>query len=241
MKKSVMSFVCGVLTTLICISTALAGGSYFGKISFNTSSLYLNGHELLVAGKSLTTDSGAEVPSSILYTDEHGGGTYYVPVRPLVHALEMPATWDENAVFWKVEGDLAVNLLSTRGDEAVFNDYIQEVEAIVPEDGYELVSAEHNAVKNYEAELELRKNKGDTVSVTVTNDGSANLVFNLGVKCSDTVITSPVKVPAGQMITRTFCVLSEDNDDSIPYISIGNADDTFREHKFAVRVVQFDA
>ena len=239
--KKIVPYLCGVLTSAIFMSTAFARAGYVGKLSFDTNSLYLNGQELLVAGKSLTTDSGTEVPSSILYTDEHGGGTYYVPVRPLVHALEMPATWDENAVFWKVEGDLAVNLLSTRGDEAVFNDYIQEVEAIVPEDGYELVSAEHNAVKNYEAELELRKNKGDTVSVTVTNDGSANLVFNLGVKCSDTVITSPVKVPAGQMITRTFCVLSEDNDDSVPYINIGNAVDTFREHKFAVRVVQFDA
>ena len=65
--------------------------------------------------------------------------------------------------------------------------------------------------------------KGNIVSVTVTNDGSANLVFNLGVKCSDTVITSPVKVPVGQTITRTFRALSEDNVDSVPYINIGNA------------------
>lgn len=240
MKKKIVPFMCGVLTSAVLVSTVFAGTGYVGRFSFNTNSLYLNGHEILTAGESMITDKGAEVPSSILYTDEHGGGTYYVPVRPLAHALEMPATWEEDAILWKVKGDLAVNLLSISGDGAIFNDYIQEVTVVIPEDGNEIVSAEHNAVENYEAELELSKNKGNTVSITVTNYGSANLVFSLGVKRDDNVLTSPTKVPAGQTVTRTFRVLSEDTSGAVPYINIGNADDTFHKHNFAVQVARFD-
>lgn len=240
MKKRIVPFLCGAIISAVFVSSALAGAEYIGKISFNTNSLYLNGHEILTAGESMITDKGTEVPSSILYTDEHGGGTYYVPVRPLAHALEMPATWEEDAILWKVEGDLAVNLLSTSGDGAIFNNYIQEVTTIIQEDGYELVSTEHNAVENYEAALELRKNKGNTVSITVTNHGSANLVFSLGVKQNDNSIICPTKVPSGQTVTRTFRVLSEDTSGAVPYINIGNADDTFHKHNFTVQVVQFD-
>ena len=241
MKKKILPFLCGALTATICVSTALAGASYSGRISFNTNSLYLNGHEILPAGESLVTESGAEVPSSILYTDEHGGGTYYVPVRPLAHALEMPATWEEDAILWKVEGDLAVNLLPSSSDMATYNDYIQEVTAVVPEDGHELLSVEHNAVENYEAELKLRSNKGNTVSITVTNYGSANIVFSLGAKQNGSTLTTPIKVPAGKTVTRTFHVLTESTDSAVPYINIGNARDVYRENNFVVRVVQFDA
>lgn len=236
-----LPFFCGALTATVCMSTALAGASYAGHISFNTYSLYLNGHEILTAGESFTTDSGAEVPSSILYTDEHGGGTCYVPVRSLAHALEMPATWEDGSVFWKVRGDLAVSLLSTSGNGATFSDYMQEVEAITPENGHELFSIQHNGVENYKGELNLSQNKGNTVSVTVTNHGSANLVFGLGVKHNGGLTTSPTKVPAGQSVTRTFRVLSETASGAVPHLNIGNADDTFHQHDFTVQAIQFNS
>lgn len=239
MKKKILPFLCGALTATICVSTALAGASYSGRISFNTNSLYLNGREILPAGESLTTDSGAEVPSSILYTDEHGGGTYYVPVRPLAHALEMPAKWEEDAVLWKIEGDLAVNLLPVTSTSVIYSDYIQEVAPVVPEDGYKLLSQMHHAVENFEAELDLEQDKGNTVSITVTNHGSANIVFKLGVK-QDNPLTVSTKVPAGETVTRTFRVLSDVAPELVPYINIGNAPDVFRENNFTVKVLQFN-
>lgn len=241
MKKKVLPFLCGALTATVCISTALAGASYSGRISFNTNSLYLNGREIIAAGESMTTDAGAEVPSSILYTDEQGGGTYYVPIRPLAHALDMPATWEDDAVFWKVEGDLAVNLLSTTGDNAVYGDYIQEISALVPETGHKLLSPVHHGVDNFEAELELAPSKGDTVSITVTNHGSAAIVFNLGLRQGDTTLTSPTKVPAGETATRTFRVLGDTPEGAVPYINIGNVRNVYRENNFTVQVTQFNA
>lgn len=240
MKKNFLTFLCGALTATICISTALAGAGYSGRISFNTNSLYLNGHEIIPAGESLLTESGAEVPSSILYTDEHGGGTYYVPVRPLAHALDMPATWEDDAVFWKVKGDLAVNLLPTDGDAAIYGDYIQETTPVVPESGHKIFSRVHHAVDNFEAELELVPSKGNMVSITVTNHGSAAIVFHLGIRQDDTRLTTPTRVPAGEAVTRTFRVLTQAPEGAVPYINIGNARDVYRENNFLVQAVQFD-
>ena len=241
MKKKVLPFLCGALTATVCISTALAGASYSGRISFNTNSLYLNGREIITAGESLTTEDGAEVPSSILYTDENGGGTYYVPIRPLAHALDMPATWEDDAVFWKVEGDLAVNLLSTTGDNTTYSGYIQEIAPIAPGTGHKLLSPVHHGVDNFEAELELAPSKGDTVSITVTNHGSAAIVFNLGLRQDDTTLTTPTKVPAGETVTRSFRILAQAPEGAVPYINIGNARNVYRENNFAVQVIQFDA
>lgn len=241
MKKNLLPFLCGCLTGALCIGTAFAGASYPGRLSFDTNSLYLNGHEVISAGEAMTTEAGAEVPSSILYTDENGGGTFYVPVRPLAHALDLPAKWEDNAVLWKIEGDLAVNLMSVTGPSVTYDGCIQEVTAFVPEEGHKLLSSVHHEVENFEAELDLDSKKGNTVSITVTNHGSANLVFKLGVMEDDAPYTTSTKVPAGQTVTRTFRVLEDASSALTPYLNIGNAPDMFRENNFTVQIIQFDA
>lgn len=241
MKKNLIPFLCGALTAAVCMTTAMAGASYSGRISFNTNSLYLNGVEILRAGESMTTEAGAQVPTSILYTDENGGGTYYVPVRPLSQALDIPVTWNEDAVLWRVEGELAVNLYPETSVGTVYDDYIQTVEAVVPEGGTELLREEYTGVDNFETALTLRPDEGNTVSVTVTNRGVANVVFRLGIQKDDTKMTGAVKVPAGETVPRTFRVLPGAESDAVPYLEIGNGKDVYRENSFTVTAVQFDA
>ena len=234
MKKRLIPFLCGGLTAAICVSTALASGGMAGTVLFNAADFFINGIHVLASGETMTTAKGAEVPTSILYTDEYGDGTYYVPVRPLTEALAIPVEWDSGTVIWNVDGELEVNMLPLSCNGAVFDGYMEEVQGVIPE--------EHRDVENYTSEVEPIAHGGNTVSVTVTNKGRANIVFRLGIKKGDLVMAQPTKVPAGETVTRTFRLLSDDNGaDTVPWIELGNARDVFREHKFIVTAVQFDA
>ena len=46
-------------------------------------------------GEYLELASGEKVPSSILYVDQAGGGTTYLPMRYLAELLGMSVTWDQ--------------------------------------------------------------------------------------------------------------------------------------------------
>lgn len=241
MKKTIMPFLCGVLTTVICVSTVLAGGSYSGRISFNTNSLLMNGKEVLTAGESLTTEAGAQVPSSILYTDENGGGTYYVPVRPFAQALDAEVNWDEDAIYWGVEGEQAVKLLPTVDDSnTVYDGYIEDIEAVLPKDGMTLLREEYRGTENFETTLVPRKNEGNAVSVIVTNQGHSDIVFRLGVQKDDAVIATSIRVPAGEVGVRTFRMLPDYESNAKPYIEVGNGAGVFQENRFTVTAIQFD-
>lgn len=241
MKKSIMPFVCGALTSGICVSTALAGGSYSGRISFNTNSLLMNGKEVLTAGESLTTEAGAQVPSSILYTDENGGGTYYVPIRPFAQALDAEVNWDEDAIYWGVEGEQAVKLLPTVDDSnTVYDGYIEDIEAVLPEDGVTLLREEYRGTENFKTTLIPEGNKGNMVSVIVTNQGQSDIVFRLGIQKDDTVVATSIRVPDGEVRVRTFRMLPDSQSGAEPYVEVGNGDGVCQENSFTVTAIQFD-
>lgn len=242
MRKNIAPFLCGALTAAVCVSTALAGGSYSGKISFDTNSLLMNGKEILTAGGSMTTEAGAQVPTSILYTDEYGGGTYYVPVRPFAQALDAQVKWDEETIWWKTEGEQAVKLLPTVDESnTVYDNCIEDIRAVIPEDGVALLKEEYKGSENFKTILVPRKNRGNTVSVIVTNQGQDDIVFRLGVQKDDTVIATAIRVPAGGVGVRTFRMLSDSESSAKPYIEVGNGDDVFHENSFTVRAIQFEA
>ena len=78
--KNLISFFSGILTVallLACGTAALAATG--GTVTFGTVSLSINGDTVLEKGETLLNDAGCAVPSTILYTDENGGGTTYVP------------------------------------------------------------------------------------------------------------------------------------------------------------------
>lgn len=94
-KLNLQSFFAGILTTaLLCaaVSTALAAS---GRVTFNAVNLTKEGEAIFNKEEYLELDSGEKIPSSILYVDQAGGGTTYLPMRYLAELLGMSVTWDQ--------------------------------------------------------------------------------------------------------------------------------------------------
>lgn len=242
MKNKLLPFLCGALTTVICIGTVFAGSNMTGTVSFNTADFFINGTRILASGENIMTEKGASVPASVLYTDENGGGTYYVPVRELAKKLSIPTDWDGDGVYWQMYGDYALALMPEVNKGGMFNDCIEEIDAVVPENGVKLFSDYSNTEENYEKKIEMVSGAGNYVSITVTNHSNWRPVqFDLGITTADGVLVMPTKVPEGKTITRTFRVLSEEERaDTVPIIRVGSPDEVSRRNLFTVTAVQFD-
>ena len=94
-KLNLRSFFAGLLTATLLfavITTALAAS---GSITYNGINLTVDGKTILSKGEYLELASGEKLPSSILYVDQAGGGTTYLPMRYLAELLGMSVTWDQ--------------------------------------------------------------------------------------------------------------------------------------------------
>lgn len=94
-KLNLRSFFAGLLTATLLfavITTALAAS---GSITYNGINFTVDGKTILSKGEYLELASGEKVPSSILYVDQAGGGTTYLPMRYLAELLGMSVTWDQ--------------------------------------------------------------------------------------------------------------------------------------------------
>lgn len=93
-RKNWPSFFTGMLTAALlfgCMTTALAAS---GAVSFNRVTLSKDGEVIFSKGEFLETSAGQKIPSSILYTDEQGGGTTYLPVAYISSLFGEPVAWD---------------------------------------------------------------------------------------------------------------------------------------------------
>ena len=94
MKKRIASFPGGFLSALTlsaCLTTALAAS---GKVSYNFANVALDGTQKITAGQDITAANGQKVPGSILYTDEAGGKTNYLPIRTISELLGTEIGYD---------------------------------------------------------------------------------------------------------------------------------------------------
>lgn len=85
--KRIGTFFGGFVTALAltaCLTTALAAS---GKVSYNFANVALDGTRKITAGQDITAANGQKVPGSILYTDEAGGKTNYLPIRTISELL----------------------------------------------------------------------------------------------------------------------------------------------------------
>jgi len=80
---------CAVFVMCISVSATLSG-----KVSFNTVNLRHNGQQISAKGENYTIESGATVPASLLYTDENGGGTTYLPISRICSLLGVEIYWE---------------------------------------------------------------------------------------------------------------------------------------------------
>ena len=94
MKKRIASFAGGFFAALalsLCLTTALAAS---GKVSYNFVNVALDGVPKITAGQDITAANGQKVPGSILYTDEAGGKTNYLPIRAISELLGVEIGYD---------------------------------------------------------------------------------------------------------------------------------------------------
>ena len=94
MKHRIASFAGGffaVLALSLCLTTALAAA---GKVSYNFANVALDGGTVIAAEADITAANGQKIPGSILYTDETGGKTNYLPLRKISELLKVEVNYD---------------------------------------------------------------------------------------------------------------------------------------------------
>jgi hypothetical protein len=94
-KQNFVPFCAGMVSAVMlttCVTGAVAATAGISK--WNAININVNGETVLEADKNLTTDYGTSIPSSILYVDETGGGTTYIPVRVFTEMMDLSTAWD---------------------------------------------------------------------------------------------------------------------------------------------------
>lgn len=143
--KTHLSFAAELLTaTLICLCviTALATS---GSISFNGAEIRLGAHTILRKDEYLTTEAGASVPSTMLYTNETGETTCYVPINTFAKAIGTEAKWmgDSQIVRVSLLMELQIYGLSTDMEGTNYNHVLEEIAPVPNASGKTLLKEKH--------------------------------------------------------------------------------------------------
>lgn len=219
-KRPVISFLSGVLATVLvtgCVTTALAAS---GLVQFSPVGLQLNRKAIFAAGDNVKTESGQSVPSSLLYTDAAGGGTTYLPLRAIAELLDVPITWDgeNNTVvlgrggstndYTVIVGGLEQNWdklpLNRVGEKVGPFTEVEPVGQPTGETATSLKNAHYRAESDFDWDMEFIGMNGRYLSVTVTNNGGKPLMFRAGHRHAAGRDLLDTKIPAGTTVTRTF-------------------------------------
>lgn len=216
-NRSVIPFFGGVLATILtagCLTTALAAS---GLVSFNPVNLDLNGRAVFASGDTLKTEGGQEIPSSIVYTDQAGGGTTYLPLRTIANLLDVPITWDgaeTTVVLGRGDpGGITVEP-GTEGSELHSLPLYQagktvgpfaEVQPDTRKGGIMLLEeTQFRSGSDFSQDIPFVGANGRYVSITVTNNGTQPLLFQAGHLYATGRDMLATQIPAGATVTRTF-------------------------------------
>ena len=216
-KRPVIPFLSGVLATVLtmgCVTTALAAS---GLVQFSPVGLQLNGKAIFAAGDSVNTESGQPVPSSIVYTDEAGGGTTYLPLRTIANLLDVPITWDgaeTTVVLGRGDGG---GITVEPGTGASAWDSLPlhqagktagpfaEVQPDARKGGIMLLEeTQFRSGSDFSRDIPFVGANGRYVSITVTNNGAQPLLFQAGHLYATGRDMLATQIPAGATVTRTF-------------------------------------
>ena len=216
-KRPVIPFLSGVLATVLtmgCVTTALAAS---GLVQFSPVGLQLNGKAIFAAGDSVNTENGQSVPSSIVYTDEAGGGTTYLPLRTIANLLDVPITWDgaeTTVVLGRGDGG---GITVEPGTGASAWDSLPlhqagktagpfaEVQPDARKGGIMLLEeTQFRSGSNFSRDIPFVGANGRYVSITVTNNSTHPLLFQAGHLYATGRDMLATQIPAGATVTRTF-------------------------------------
>lgn len=94
MKKRIPSFLSGFLAAVLLAALTATALAASGQITYNFSSIALDGETKIAAGTDITAANGQQIPGSILYTDAAGGKTNYLPIRAISDLLGVEIGYD---------------------------------------------------------------------------------------------------------------------------------------------------
>ena len=216
-KRPVIPFLSGVLATVLtmgCVTTALAAS---GLVQFSPVGLQLNGKAIFAAGDSVNTESGQSVPSSIVYTDEAGGGTTYLPLRTIANLLDVPITWDGGETTIVLGRGDGGGITVEPGTGASAWDSLPlhqagktagpfaEVQPDARKGGIMLLEeTQFRSGSDFSRDIPFVGANGRYVSITVTNNGTQPLLFQAGHLYATGRDMLATQIPAGATVTRTF-------------------------------------
>jgi len=221
------SFLSGFLCAAVLLSCTAGVLAASGTVSFNSVGLKANGKTLFSQDQELTNDAGRSIPSSIVYQDEAGGGTTYLPLAYVARLLDTPVGWDGKTgtvlLGRTFTGGFQIGLGSEETsslDQMPTNSAgsqiapFTEIEPRLPqEDEPQSLPISHTvyrSVDGYEDTFGVNRANGKYVSVTVTNHNDFPLLFRLGRSYNLDQKTVSTQIPAGQTVTRTVEVGESD-------------------------------
>lgn len=216
-KRPVILFLSGVLATVLtmgCVTTALAAS---GLVQFSPVGLQLNGKAIFAAGDSVNTENGQSVPSSIVYTDEAGGGTTYLPLRTIANLLDVPITWDGAETTVVLGRGYGGGITVEPGTGASAWDSLPlhqagktagpfaEVQPDARKGGIMLLEeTQFRSGSDFSRDIPFVGANGRYVSITVTNNSTQPLLFQAGHLYATGRDMLATQIPAGATVTRTF-------------------------------------
>lgn len=239
----IRAFLGGMASALVIVVLTTTAMAASGQLKFNTANICFDHVCVFPKDKYLKTETGGTIPSSILYTDEQGAGTTYVPIRVLTQALHMPTFWDGKSSFLNVSvsGEQALYFLPHDQIGQVWTGLAEEIEPVVPTKGKVLFHEDWNSKDAFEKEFYLPKAAdGSCVNITITNRGNYPVSFGLGFSSDGYTLLTPTQVPAGETVTRALNFLSFDNLKDTPIsLVIDSGNNVSRMMDISVEAVQF--
>lgn len=156
-------------------------------------------------------EAGAEIPSTLLYTDAAGETTCYVPIDAFSQALGMETkqVQDSPIVTVHLPYELMSYGLKTDMEGTTYGDVLEEIAPVPGVSGKTLLKETHYQEKDaVTTVMKPVRGNGDYVSITVTNHGKQALEFGIGTTKDGNSIGSVLsQAPAGKTVTRTVKIL----------------------------------
>ena len=98
-RKGRGSFMLGMLAGVMLMNCGTAALAAAGGVTFGSAGRTISGRTAIQAGETITNPNGCEIPSTIIYTDEQGGGNTYLSLRAVSELLDIPASWEDSMIY----------------------------------------------------------------------------------------------------------------------------------------------
>lgn len=222
------AYISGMLSVVLlmgCGTAVFAAGG--GNISIGSAGVLINRQSVIEPGEKVTNANGKEIPATLVYTDEAGGGNIYLPIRTISEMLDIPVTWQDGSVYLGFKPSApgehsTITFYPNDTASTPFGDITEttrvgatagpftEVEPYWPEDenkltGVRLDSMHQRGTLAVNGSIGVWNQSGNYLSISVTNNTEHPLYLQLYSESTITTEALPrTVIPAGKTVIRTF-------------------------------------